>query len=61
MLNMANERYQNNPSSSFINEYGMDYLLPRLKQEYPFLKKSEARILQVFKNKHHKFKRINKN
>ena len=37
MLNMANERYKNNPSSSFIDEYGMNYLLPRLKREYPFL------------------------
>ena len=24
MLNMANERYKNNPSSSFIDEYGME-------------------------------------
>ena len=47
MLNMANERYKNNPSSSFIDEYGMNYLLKRLKQEYPFLKKSEARSLQI--------------
>ena len=47
MLNMANERYKNNPSSSFIDEYGMNYLLPRLKREYPFLKKSEARSLQI--------------
>lgn len=47
MLNMANERYKNNPSSKFVNEYGMNYLLPRLKQEYPFLKESEARSLQI--------------
>ena len=47
MLGMAKQRYQNNPSSQFVNEYGMDYLLKRLKQEYPFLKKSEARSLQI--------------
>ena len=47
MLAMANERYQNNPSSQFVSEYDMNYLLPRLKQEYPFLKKSEARSLQI--------------
>ena len=47
MLAMANERYENNPSSSFVSEYDMNYLLPRMKQEYPFLKKSEARSLQI--------------
>lgn len=47
MLNMANERYKNNPSSSFVSEYGMNYLLPRLKQEYPFLKESDSSSLKV--------------
>ena len=47
MLDMAKARYKNNPSSQFVNEYGMNYLLPRLKREYPFLKKSEARSLQI--------------
>ncbi|HJA27305.1 MAG TPA: transposase [Candidatus Limosilactobacillus intestinigallinarum] len=42
MLAMAKERYQNNPSSHFVNEYGMNYLLKRLKQEYPFLKTSDS-------------------
>ena len=42
MLDMAQARYQNNPSSSFVNEYGMNYLLKRLKQEYPYLKESDA-------------------
>ena len=27
MLGMAKERYQNNPNSLFVNEYGMNYLL----------------------------------
>ena len=42
MLNMAKQRYQNNPSSQFIGEYGMNYLLKPLKQEYPFLKVSDS-------------------
>ena len=42
MLAMAKERYQNNPSSRFVNEYGMNYLLKPLKQEYPFLKHSDS-------------------
>ena len=30
MLNMAKIRYQNNPSSKFVNEYGMNYLVKPL-------------------------------
>ena len=47
MLAMAKERYHNNPSSLFVNEYGMNYLLKPLKQEYPFLKQSDSTSLQV--------------
>ena len=47
MLGMAKERYKNNPSSKFISEYGMNYLLKPLKQEYPFLKESDSSSLQV--------------
>ena len=47
MLAMAKERYRNNPSSRFVNEYGMNYLLRPLKQEYPFLKQSDSTSLQV--------------
>jgi len=47
MLDMAKKRYQNNPSSHFINEYGMNYLLKPLKQEHPYLKTSDATSLQV--------------
>lgn len=42
MLAMAKERYQNNPNSHFVNEYGMNYLLKRLKEEYPYLRESDA-------------------
>ena len=47
MLDMAKKRYQNNPGSHFINEYGMNYLLPLLKEEHPYLKDSDATSLQV--------------
>ena len=47
MLDMAIKRYKNNPSSKFINGYGMDALLKQLKQEYPFLKDSDSTSLQV--------------
>lgn len=47
MLDMAKQRYQNNPSSKFVNGYQMDSLLKVLKQEYPFLKESDSSSLQV--------------
>ena len=47
MLDMAIKRYKNNPSSKFINGYGMNYLVRQLKVEYPFLKKSDSSSLQV--------------
>ena len=47
MLDMAKKRYQNNPSSQFVGEYGMNYLLKPLKQEHPYLKASDATSLQV--------------
>mgnify|MGYP001219744802 CR=1 FL=1 len=47
MLGMAKKRYKNNPSSKFVDEYGMNYLLKPLKQEYPFLKLSDSKGLQI--------------
>lgn len=47
MLAMATTRYQNNPKSKFITEYGMDALLKPLKIEYPFLKQSDSTSLQI--------------
>ena len=47
MLGMAKKRYTNNHGSQFIDEYGMDYLLKPLKQEYPFLKLSDSKSLQI--------------
>ena len=47
MLEMAKERYQNNPNSRFVNEYGMNYLLKPLKREYTFLNESDSTSFQV--------------
>ena len=47
MLAMAKTRYETNPNSKFVDEYGMNYLVKQLKQEYPFLKESDASSLQV--------------
>ena len=47
MLDMAKKRYHNNPSSQFVGEYDMNYLLKLLKQEHPYLKASDATSLQV--------------
>ena len=47
MLAMAKARYKNNPSSKFLTGFDMNNLLPRLKQEYPFLKESDAGSLQI--------------
>lgn len=59
MLSMAKERYQNNPSSHFVNEYGMNYLLKQLKREYPFLKESDSTsFLVVNHNLTEAFKRL---
>lgn len=59
MLAMATARYQNNPKSKFITEYGMDALLKPLKIEYPFLKQSDSTSLQVVNhNLNQAFKRL---
>ena len=47
MLDMAIKRYKNNPSSKFVDGYRMDALLRPLKEEYPFLKESDATSLQL--------------
>ncbi len=47
MLEMAKTRYKTNPSSKFVNEYGMNYLVRQLKVEYPFLKESDSSSLLI--------------
>jgi len=44
LLDMQTERYNN--GGSYVNEFGMNYLIKCLKQEYPFLKKSDSSSLQ---------------
>jgi len=44
LLNMQIERYNN--GGSYVNEFGMNYLVVQLKKEYPFLKKVESSSLQ---------------
>lgn len=47
MLAMMNERYKNNKKLPFLSKFKLDCLLKPLKQEYPFLKKSDSSSLQV--------------
>ncbi|MFD1125231.1 RNA-guided endonuclease InsQ/TnpB family protein [Lentilactobacillus raoultii] len=47
LLAMMNQRYENNPELKRLNRYQLDYLLPALKIEYPFLKLSDSSSLQV--------------
>ena len=44
LLDMQIERYNN--GGSYVNEFGMNYLIKCLKQEYPFLKKADSSSLQ---------------
>lgn len=44
LLNMQIERYNN--GGSYVSEFGMNYLIKGLKQEYLFLKKAESTSLQ---------------
>jgi len=44
LLDMQIKRYKN--GGSYVNVFGMNYLIKCLKQEYPFLKKAESTSLQ---------------
>ncbi|MEN3253335.1 helix-turn-helix domain-containing protein, partial [Fructilactobacillus sanfranciscensis] len=46
MLSMQIERQKNNPEAKFVNAFGMNNLLKRLKEEYPWLKQAESTSLQ---------------
>ena len=47
MLNMLNERYENNKKSVFPSSYELDLCVTQLKREYPFLSISDSTALQV--------------
>lgn len=46
MLDMWNTRYQNNPNLPTLGKYDLNSLLPTLKNQYTFLKQSDATSLQ---------------
>lgn len=57
LLAMQIERYNN--GGSYVNEFGMNYLIKCLKQEYPFLKKAESTSLQhVSRNLNNAFQKL---
>ncbi|MFC6179750.1 RNA-guided endonuclease TnpB family protein [Lactiplantibacillus daowaiensis] len=57
LLNMQIERHKN--GGSYVNSFGMNYLLKPLKQEYPFLKQAEATSLQlVSRDLHHAYQKL---
>lgn len=45
-LAMQKERHTFSPESNFVSTYGMNYLLPCLKKEFPWLKDVDATALQ---------------
>lgn len=57
LLNMQIERYNN--GGSYVNEFGMNYLIKCLKQEYPFLKQAESTsLLHVSRDLHRAFQKL---
>ena len=57
LLDMQIERYKN--GGSYVNEFGMNYLIKCLKQEYPFLKKAESTsLLHVSRNLNNAFQKL---
>jgi len=57
LLNMQIERYKN--GGSYVNEFGMNYLITCLKQEYPFLKKVDSTsLLHVSRNLNNAFQKL---
>lgn len=57
LLNMQIERYNN--GGSYVNEFGMNYLIKCLKQEYPFLKQAESTsLLHVSRDLNQAFQKL---
>ncbi|GAA3176698.1 RNA-guided endonuclease TnpB family protein [Fructilactobacillus sanfranciscensis] len=57
LLNMQIKRYNN--GSSYVNEFGMNYLIKCLKQEYPLLKQAESTsLLHVSRDLHKAFQKL---
>ncbi|AVK62054.1 transposase [Lactobacillus sp. CBA3605] len=57
LLSMQIERHNN--GGDYVNEFGMNYLIKCLKQEYPFLKQAESTsLLHVSRDLHHAFQKL---
>ncbi|WP_203633468.1 RNA-guided endonuclease TnpB family protein [Lacticaseibacillus suibinensis] len=57
LLNMQTKRHEN--GGKYVNEFGMNYLLKPLKQEYPWLKEADATsLLGVSHNLHLAFQKL---
>lgn len=57
LLAMQSERHDN--GGSYVNEFGMNYLIKQLKAEYPFLKKAESTsLLHVSRDLNHGFQKL---
>ena len=57
LLNMQIERYKN--GGSYVNEFGMNYLIKCLKQEYSFLKQAESTsLLHVSRDLNQAFQKL---
>jgi len=57
LLDMQIERYKN--GGLYVNEFGMNYLIKSLKQEYSFLKQADSTSLQhVSKNLNNAFQKL---
>lgn len=47
LVSLYQERYKNNKQAPLLSDYDLNYLLPALKKEYPFLKDSDSSSLQI--------------
>jgi len=57
LLDMQKQRYAN--GGSYVNEFGMNYLIKCLKKEYPFLKAAESTsLLHVSRDLHHAYQKL---
>lgn len=57
LLDMQIEQYKN--GGSYVNEFGMNYLIIQLKKEHPFLKKVDSRsLLRVSRNLNNAFQKL---
>lgn len=57
LLDMQKQRHGN--GGKYINEFGMNYLIKPLKQEYPFLKQAESTsLLHVSRDLNHAYQKL---